>query len=81
MAQYWINRGILIALAKRWHNDHNNFHLATSEMTFSLEDVYRILRIPMVKELVIYDQTKQGGTDALRRIFLDNRINGYEIPW
>lgn len=81
MPQYRINTRLVTALAERWHSDHNTFHLATSEMTVTQEDVYHILGIPVVGELVVYDHTKQGGTDALRRIFHDYEISGYEIPW
>lgn len=56
--QYRINRGLLTALAKRRHSDHNTFHLATREMEVTLEDVYCILKIPVVGELVMYDQTE-----------------------
>lgn len=81
MPQISINRGLLTTLAERWHNEHNTFHFPTGEMTVTLEDVYRILWIPIVRELVLYDSTEQGGTDALRRVFEDDQICGYKIPW
>lgn len=40
MPQIRINRGLLIALAERWHSEYNTFHLATGEMIVTLEDVY-----------------------------------------
>lgn len=55
MPKYRINRGLLTALAERWHSDHNTFHLATGEMTVTPEDVYHILGILVVGELVRYD--------------------------
>lgn len=71
----------MTALAKRWHSDHNTFHLDTSEMTVTSEDVYRILGILVVGELVVYDHTEQGGIEVLKRIFDNDGISGYEIPW
>lgn len=71
----------MTALAERWHSDHNTFHLAISEMTVTPKDVYQILGILVVGELVIYDHTEQGGTEVLRRIFVDERISGYDISW
>lgn len=35
----------------------------------------------MIREIVMYDVTKQGGTNALRWIFDDYQIYGYDIPW
>lgn len=69
--QYRINKGLLTALAERWHGDHNPFHLATREMTVTPEDVYYILQIPMVGEIVVCEKVEQGRTDALHRIFRD----------
>lgn len=57
--------GLLKTLAERWHSEHNTFHFSTSEITVTHEDVYRILRIPVVGELVLYDAHEQGRTDAL----------------
>lgn len=68
-------------LAKKWHSDHNTFHLPTDEMTVTSKDVYRILRIPIVGDNVFYDLTEQGGTNSLRRIFHDEHICGYDITW
>jgi hypothetical protein len=46
------NHGMLTALAERWHSEHNTFHLPTGEATITLEDVYRILRVPCIGEPV-----------------------------
>lgn len=54
--QYRINKGLLTALVERWHSDHNTFHLPTGEMTVTPEDVYCILRIPVMGEIVVYDK-------------------------
>lgn len=81
MHRFIVNWGLLIALVERWHSDMNTFHLATGEMTMTLEDCYRILRIPIVGALLPYEQTEEGGTEAPHRIFQDDTIYGYEIPW
>lgn len=81
MPRYIINRGLLIAFAERWHSDTNTFHLATGEITVTLEDCYQILWIPMVGALLPYEQTEEGGTTALCRILQDDTVCGYEIPW
>ena len=49
-----------MTLAKQWHSEHNTFHISTEEMTVTLEVVYRILRIPVMGELVVYDHEEQG---------------------
>ena len=46
------NHGFLIALAERWHSEHNTFHLLTGEASITLEDVYFILRLPCHGEMV-----------------------------
>lgn len=45
------------------------------------EDVYRILRIPVMGELVYYDLSEQGGTNTLCRVFDNDEIGGYDIAW
>ncbi|XP_059076399.1 L-type lectin-domain containing receptor kinase IX.1-like [Cryptomeria japonica] len=81
MPQPLINQGLLIALAKRWHSEHNTFHLPTEEMTMTPEDVYQILQIPVMGDLVYYDLSERGGTEALCRVFEDDKIGGYDIAW
>ena len=55
-ALYWplirANCGLMIAIAERWHSETSTFHLPTGEITITLEDVYRILRLPINGELV-----------------------------
>lgn len=72
---------MLTTLAERWHSNHNTFHIATREMTVTPKDVYRILRIPVVGDIMTYDHIEQGGIDALHQIFHDDHIAGYEMPW
>lgn len=81
MPQIRINQGLLESLAERWHSEHNTCHLPIGEMTVTPEDVWRILQIPIVGELVVYDSTEQGGTDALCQVFQNDTICGYKIPW
>lgn len=51
-------KALLTTLAERWHSDHNKFHLPTGEITVTTEDVYQILRIPIIGELVTRDVEK-----------------------
>ena len=51
------NSGLLTALAERWHSETSSFHLPTGEATVTLEDVWCILWILIVGELVVYDPT------------------------
>lgn len=76
-----INQGLLIALAECWHNENNTFHLVTGEMMVTPKEVYRILCIPMMGELVYYNLSEKGGIDALHRVFEDDEIGGYDIVW
>lgn len=64
MPEIQSNLGLWIALAERWHFETCTFHLSTSEMSITLEDVYRILQIPIHKKLFVYD--REGDVDALR---------------
>ncbi|XP_059064182.1 uncharacterized protein LOC131856415 [Cryptomeria japonica] len=65
-----MNCGLLTALAKRWHSETCFFHLAMGEMTVTLEDIWRILHIPIRGELVTYD--RHLGTTTIERIFADD---------
>ncbi|KAH9302206.1 hypothetical protein KI387_013789, partial [Taxus chinensis] len=42
----------MVALIERWDPATNVFHLPTGEMTITLEDVYRILQLPIEGEAV-----------------------------
>ena len=52
MPHVWVNHDLLTTLAKRWHSEHNTFHLPTGEASITLEDVYHILQVPCHGELV-----------------------------
>jgi len=45
-------RDMLIALMERWDLNSNTFHLPTREIMITLEDVYRITRLPIRGKLV-----------------------------
>ena len=78
---YWpmikANRGLLIVVAERWHLETSTFHLHTEEITVTLEDVYWILRLPITRELVQYDQ--HGGTEIFCDVFDDEELDEDEI--
>ncbi|KAH9306964.1 hypothetical protein KI387_011368, partial [Taxus chinensis] len=42
----------MVALIERWNPATNVLHLPTGKMTITLEDVYRILRLPIDGEAV-----------------------------
>lgn len=67
--EFRANMDLLTALAERWHSETCTFHLPMGEMTVTLEDVYRILHIPIDGELIPYD--RDGDREALRRVFQD----------
>ena len=77
------NSRLLTALAERWHSETSSFHLPTREVTVTLEDVWRILRILIVGELVVYDPA--AGHTVLQWMFSCGDeglgIHDYEIGW
>lgn len=75
------NRGLLTPLAKRWHSEHNMFHLPIGEISVTVEDVYRILHIYVIGDLVQYDYQDLGGIEVCRAVFGDESIDGREIRW
>ncbi|KAH9321050.1 hypothetical protein KI387_015689, partial [Taxus chinensis] len=42
------NHAMLQALIERWNPEKNTFYMPKGEMTVTLEDVFRILRLPMI---------------------------------
>lgn len=49
------NRALITTLIERWHSKTCSFHLPTGEASITLEDVWRILRILIHGERVVYD--------------------------
>lgn len=47
-------------------------------MIVTPEDVYWILRIPVMGEIVYYNLSEKGETDALCQVFDDDEISGYD---
>lgn len=81
MPDIHVNHGLLTALVERFHSEHKTFHLSTREMTITLEDIYRILRIPFIGGRVGYDSSPHLGTDILRRVLHDGTIIAHSISW
>ena len=54
---------------ERFHSKMNTFHLPPKEVTVTLEDIFKILRIPFHGLRVEYDRWPQAGITALRNIF------------
>ncbi|KAH9301388.1 hypothetical protein KI387_012971, partial [Taxus chinensis] len=40
-------QSLMVTLIERWDSVTNTFHLLIGEMTITLEDIYRILRLPI----------------------------------
>ncbi|KAH9322522.1 hypothetical protein KI387_017161, partial [Taxus chinensis] len=54
------DHSLMVALIERWDTAANVFHLPTGEMTVTLEDVYRILRLPIEGEAVFQVDFRDG---------------------
>ncbi|KAH9298633.1 hypothetical protein KI387_030315, partial [Taxus chinensis] len=54
MPSILLDHGLLTVLVKRWHNESQCFRLPTSEMIVTIEDVWQILRVPMMGTLIEY---------------------------
>lgn len=63
----------LVALAKRFHREHNTFHLPTSKMTVTLEVIYKILGL-CIGEKIYYDLELKDDIVALREVFNDETL-------
>lgn len=57
---------MMIALVERWHSKTSLFHLPIGEATITLEDVWRILSLPIHGELVTYHV--RCGTHTMQRV-------------
>lgn len=44
------NRGMLTILAEKWHFEASSFHLPIGEVIVIIEDVYKILGLPIQGE-------------------------------
>ncbi|KAH9291395.1 hypothetical protein KI387_043414, partial [Taxus chinensis] len=54
MPQITLDHGLLMAIAERWHSESQCFRLPTGEITITLEDVWRIMRIPIIGQPIQY---------------------------
>lgn len=69
MPEIRTNTWLLTTLAERWYSKACKFHLSTSKMSVTLENVYMILWVSIHGDLMIYDW--EGDRDALRWVFRD----------
>ncbi|KAH9303701.1 hypothetical protein KI387_008105, partial [Taxus chinensis] len=56
------------ALIERWNHEKNTFYLPTREMTVTLEDVFRILRLPIIGKPV-YQALPSVARGAITAVF------------
>ncbi|KAH9303135.1 hypothetical protein KI387_014718, partial [Taxus chinensis] len=64
------DHSLMVALIERWDPAANVFHLPTGEMTVTLEDVYRILRLPIEGEAV-FQVDSETAMDSILQVFGD----------
>ena len=76
-----VNHGLLGVLVERFHSKRNTFHLLPREVTVTLEDIYKILRIPFHGMRMEYDRRLQEDIAVLRDIFHDDLLMGRAIAW
>jgi len=81
MSEVQANRGLLTAVVERFHSEDGTFNFPTGEMTVTLEDVYLILHLPVMGELVEYDAQRDVGLTECQRVFDDPELVGQVIPW
>ena len=74
-----MNKGLLIVVAKQWYSDHNTLHLPMWEMTVTPKDLYRIVWILTIGDLVYYDQTTNGA--VFKDLFGDENIGDDSVLW
>ncbi|KAH9306811.1 hypothetical protein KI387_011215, partial [Taxus chinensis] len=60
----------MVALIERWDPATNVFHLPTGEMTITLEDVYRILRL-LIDGEVVFQVDAEIAMDSILHVFGD----------
>ncbi|XP_047177868.1 protein MAIN-LIKE 1-like [Vigna umbellata] len=66
----YVDHGLIVSLAKRWHPETNTFHLRVGEMSVTLDDVHNLLHLPImgqfcdVEELE-YDEARSHLMDLL----------------
>ncbi|KAH9299726.1 hypothetical protein KI387_031408, partial [Taxus chinensis] len=59
---------LMVALIDRWDSVTNTFHMPMGEMTITLEDVYRILQLPILGAQV-YSISSEVSEELLAPIF------------
>ena len=76
-----VNHDFLTSLVEHFHSEMNTFHLSMGEMTVTLEEIWRILRIPFHRARVVYDTVPRVGTEALSIVFGRELQRGRAISW
>ncbi|KAH9300172.1 hypothetical protein KI387_011755, partial [Taxus chinensis] len=64
------DHSLMVSLIERWDPATNAFHLPTGEMTVTLKDVYRILRLP-IKGEEVFQVDAETVMDSILQVFRD----------
>ena len=46
----YIDLGLVLGFVERWHPETNTFHLPIGEMTITLDNVWSLLHLPIIKK-------------------------------
>jgi len=60
-----IDKGLLCAFVKRWHEETNSFHLPVDELTITLDDVSNLLHLPIIGQFCTYPSLDAAATTDL----------------
>jgi len=60
-----IDKGLLCAFVKRWHEETKSFHLPVDELTITLDDVSNLLHLPIIGQFCTYPSLDAAATTDL----------------
>ncbi|XP_017438404.1 uncharacterized protein LOC108344480 [Vigna angularis] len=80
----YVDHGLIVSLAKRWHLETNTFHLPIGEMSVTLDDVHNLLHLPIMGQFCeIGDASFTGvrqiaGYSTLLQSWIYEHLSGME---